>query len=60
MGEAERQFSIESSAIGRGHARMGAAWGVGNAMAVFSAPKGREQKGSNTDPTLHQVTFETR
>ena len=61
MGEAERQFSIGSAAIGRGHARMGASWGVGNALALFSAPKdSKSSKPSNVSPSLHHVTFETR
>ena len=61
MGEAERQFSIQSGAIGSGRARMGSAWGVGNALAVFSSPKDSSSAvASGIAPSLHHVTFETR
>jgi len=60
MGEAERQFSIQSGAIGSGRARMGSAWGVGNALAVFSSPKDSSSAvASGIAPSLHHVTFET-
>ena len=61
MGEAERQFSIQSGAIGSDRARMGSAWGVGNALAVFSSPKDSSSAvASGIAPSLHHVTFETR